>query len=66
MKTDEKTGSDRAESTANPLRLELSSPLREHDQDFEIEATAEGLLCNNYMVIPWDWIESAKRTLIRQ
>jgi hypothetical protein len=45
------------------LQLQMTYPHGESEADFDVKAIEEGLLCNHYNVISWEWIDAAKQTL---
>lgn len=50
--------SDRAE-----LRFVRQIPDAGYNRDIEIEATESGILIEDYITLPWDWIQRASEIL---
>ena len=51
--------SDRAER----LKIVREIPDGDYNREVEIEATADGLRIDDYIVIPWEWIRLAQEAV---
>jgi hypothetical protein len=49
------------QSQADATVLMLTHPVGEYNAEMEIKAVEDGLMIDEYNVIPWDWILAARQ-----